>query len=103
MAWARRSTCAAWALRLRPRRVGGGGVSAYANGVKNRLQRSADRSQLLNTDPSYGVGTTEYMRSQGGYAITLECGQHADPAAPEVGYRAIRNTLAHLRLIDADP
>jgi hypothetical protein len=33
----------------------------------------------------------------------LECGQHADPAAPEVGYRAIRNTLAHLRLIDADP
>jgi hypothetical protein len=28
----------------------------------------------------YGVGTTEYMRSTGGYALTLECGQHARPA-----------------------
>jgi hypothetical protein len=32
----------------------------------------------------YGVGTTEYMRSAGGYALTLECGHHADPAAPDV-------------------
>ena len=36
------------------------------------------------------------MRSQGGYAITLECGQHDDPQSPEVAYRAIRNTLAFL-------
>ncbi len=44
------------------------------------------------------------MRSQGGFAITLECGQHADPAAPDVAYRAICNTLAHLGLVDeADP
>jgi hypothetical protein len=41
------------------------------------------------------------MRSTGGYALTLECGQHLDPQAPEVAYRAIMNTLAHLRLIDA--
>jgi succinylglutamate desuccinylase len=72
--------------------------------VRNRLQRtSADPSQralMLSTDPSYGVGTTEYMRSRGGYAITLECGQHADPQAPEVAYRAIRHTLAHLALVD---
>ena len=91
----------AWALRLGPRRIVEGWLSAYANGVKNRLQRPGDRSQLLNTDPSYGVGTTEYMRSQGGYAITLECGQHADPNAPEVGYQAIRNTLAHLGMTAA--
>jgi hypothetical protein len=40
----------------------------------------------------------------GGCALTLECGQHDDPAAPEVAYRAIVNTLAHLKLIDApDP
>jgi predicted deacylase len=38
------------------------------------------------------------MRSTGGYAITLECGQHEDPESPEVGYRAIRNTLAFLGL-----
>ena len=34
---------------------------------------------------------------------TLECGQHDDPRAPEVAYRAILNTLAHLRSIDAPP
>src|SRR6185295_16784961 len=34
-------------------------------------------------------------------ALTLECGQHEDPASPEVAYRAIRNALAHLRLVDA--
>jgi uncharacterized protein len=94
-----------WALRLGPRRIVEGWLATYAIGVKNRLQRTlpADRSQLLSTDPSYGIGTTEYMRSQGGYAITLECGQHVDPQAPEVGYRAIRNTLAHLGMVEAQP
>lgn len=51
----------------------------------------------------YGVGTTEYMRTVGGYGVTLECGQHEDPKAPEVAYRAIRNTLAHLGLVDEAP
>jgi succinylglutamate desuccinylase len=41
------------------------------------------------------------MRSVGGCALTLECGQHDDPRAPEVAYRAILNALAFLRLIDA--
>ena len=90
------------ALRLGPRRMVEGWLSTYATGVQERLARTAptDRAGLLSTDPSYGVGTTEYMRTQGGYAITLECGQHADPAAPDVAYRAIRNTLAHLGLVD---
>jgi predicted deacylase len=94
----------ALALRLGPRRIVEGWLETYANGVRNRLQRTStnpsQRAQLLNTDPSYGVGTTEYMRSRGGYAITLECGQHADPQAPEVAYRAIRHTLALLALVD---
>ena len=96
----------ALALRLGPRRIVEGWLDTYAAGVKRRLERTApsDRANLLSTDPRYGVGTTEYMRTQGGYAITLECGQHDDPAAPEVAYQAIRRTLAHLRLIDAaDP
>jgi hypothetical protein len=46
------------------------------------------------------VGTTEYMRSQGGYAVTLECGQHEDPAAPEVAWHAIRQTIALLGLAE---
>ena len=89
-------------LRLGVHRVVEGWLSTYAVGVQQRLARTPahDRAGLLSTDPSYGVGTTEYMRSQGGYAITLECGQHDDPAAPEVAYRAIRNTLAHLGLVD---
>jgi predicted deacylase len=87
----------ALALRLGPRRIVEGWLSTYAVGVQQRLARTQPtaRAELLSTDPSYGVGTTEYMRKTGGYAITLECGQHADPAAPGVAYRAIRNTLAH--------
>ena len=34
-------------------------------------------------------------------AITLECGQHDDPNAPEIGYRAILNAMAHLAMIEA--
>lgn len=98
----------ALALRLGPRRIVEGWLDTYVTGVKNRLARveahttehRGERAQLLNTDPAYGIGTTEYMRSQGGYSITLECGQHFDPQAPETAYRAIRNTLAHLHLID---
>lgn len=47
-----------------------------------------------------GIGTNEYMRSQGGYAVTLECGQHDDPAAIGVAQRAIHAALAHLGLAD---
>jgi uncharacterized protein len=93
------------ALRLGPRRIVEGWLATYAVGVKERLQRTppTEYHQLLNTDPSYGVGTTEYMRSQGGYAVTLECGQHADPNSPHVGWQAIHNALAHLGLTDASP
>ncbi|MDB5962073.1 MAG: succinylglutamate desuccinylase [Massilia sp.] len=90
----------AMALRLGVRRFVDGWLATYGAGVQRRL---SDASQL-QTVLRYGVGTTEYMRSTGGYALTLECGQHRDPQAPEVGYRAIMNTLAHLGLIDApDP
>ncbi|MFN0298728.1 MAG: succinylglutamate desuccinylase/aspartoacylase family protein [Burkholderiales bacterium] len=95
----------ALALRLGPRRIVEGWLDTYAAGVKARLQRSkpTERAEMLSTDPRYGVGTTEYMRSCGGYAITLECGQHTDAEAPEVGYHAIRRTLAHLKLVDEAP
>ena len=93
----------ALALRLGPRRIVEGWLETYATGVKRRLARTApnERAHLLSTDPRYGVGTTEYMRTQGGYGITLECGQHDDPQAPEVAWRAIHRALAHLRMVDA--
>jgi predicted deacylase len=87
----------ALARRLGVRRFVDGWLGTYGAGVQRRM---SDASQL-ETVLRYGVGTTEYMRSTGGYALTLECGQHEDPAAPEVAYRAIMNTLAFLKVIDA--
>lgn len=77
-----------------------GWLDTYAAGVKRR--QSAASSETAEHNVAFGVGTTEYMRSQGGYGLTLECGQHDDAAAPEVAYRAILNTLAWLGLIVAE-
>lgn len=87
----------ALARRLGVRRFVDGWLRTYSAGVERRLVGSNELSTVLR----YGVGTTEYMRSVGGYALTLECGQHNDPQAPEVAYRALMNTLAFLGLIDA--
>jgi predicted deacylase len=94
----------ALALRLGVRRIVDGWLETYAAGVKRRAaQHAGAGASGLDLDPDYGVGTTEYMRRMGGWGFTLECGQHDDPRAPEVAYRAILNTLAHLRLVDAPP
>ena len=91
----------ALALRLGVSRAVDGWLGTYAAGAARRAEFGRASGVELDTDPRYGIGTTEYMRSVGGCALTLECGQHDDPAAPEVAYRAIVNTLAHLSLIDA--
>jgi predicted deacylase len=94
----------ALAVRLGVRRIVDGWLGTYAAGVERRRARHAGGGELaLDLDADYGVGTTEYMRRMGGWGFTLECGQHEDPRAPEVAYRAIVNALAHLRLIDAAP
>ncbi len=80
-------------------RVVDGWMAAYAGGVARRRARGLTPG-AVHEDPGYGVGTTEYMRSQGGYGVTLECGQHDDPQGPEVAYTAIRQTLALLGLAD---
>lgn len=84
------------AAHLGPRRIVEGWMRAYAQGAARRRARGLPE----DADPSYGIGTTEYMRSCGGYGVTLECGQHADPTAPDVGHRAIRQALALLGLAD---
>jgi predicted deacylase len=81
------------------RRIVEGWMPAYAEGITKRKARGLTPGGV-HEDPSYGVGTTEYMRSQGGYGVTLECGQHEDPEGPEVAYVAIRQTLALLGLAD---
>lgn len=92
----------ALARRLGVGRAVDGWLSTYAAGVARRQDeaRALGLPEALDQHPRYGVGTTEYMRSQGGWALTLECGQHDDPLAPQVAWRAIRNTLAHLGLTD---
>ena len=95
----------ALAVRLGVGRAVDGWLATYAAGVAHRHELAASLpGAKLDLDPRYGIGTTEYMRSVGGWAVTLECGRHDDPEAPEVAYRAIVNTLAHLGLVDApDP
>ena len=95
----------ALARRLGVARAVDGWLATYAAGVARRREIAATMpNAALDLDPRYGIGTTEYMRSTGGCALTLECGQHADPHAPDVGHRAIHAVLAHLGLTDApDP
>jgi predicted deacylase len=77
-----------------------GWLDTYAAGVARRRVAAAaeGRADALEMDPRYGIGTTEYMRSVGGCALTLECGSHDDPASVDVAYRAIRHSLAQLGL-----
>ena len=75
----------ALAQRLGVGRAVDGWLTTYAGGVARRQAHAAKFPEAtLDLDPRYGVGTTEYMRSIGGSALTLECGQHEDPAAPDV-------------------
>lgn len=93
--FARASEETALALSLGVRRFVDGWLDTYAAGVARRQAAGASATEA---DVHYGVGTTEYMRAHGGIALTLECGQHDEPAAPEVAYRAVHNALAHLGL-----
>lgn len=96
--FARAAEETALALRLGVRRFVDGWLDTYAAGVARRRAAGASSREA---NVNYGVGTTEFMRAQGGIALTLECGQHDDPEAPAVAYRAIHNTLQHLGLSGA--
>ena len=89
----------AFARALGVRRFVDGWLDTYARGV---ARRRASHIAGLDCDEAYGIGTTEYMRAGGGLALTLECGQHHAPEAPEVAYRAVINTLLHFGLIEGD-
>ena len=79
-----------------------GWMGVYENGVRKRkASKLPSPAHLLSAD--FGVGTTEYMRSQGGYGITYECGQHADVEAPKRAKFAIDQTLKLLGLTEGVP
>ena len=54
-----------------------------------------------DVDSKESQGTTEYARTRGALAVTLECGNHANADAADVGYRGILRALAHLGMLDA--
>jgi predicted deacylase len=87
------------ALHLGTPRVVEGWLDIYAAGLAQR----AGGQPAAPADVAFGRGTNEYMRSRGGYGVTLECGQHEDPAAPKVGYAAILSALRLLGMIAPDP
>lgn len=95
------------ALHTGPHRMLEGWLDTYARGVQRRASApapsGASRAQILASDTNYGVGTTEYMRSRGGYGVTLECGQHDSPQAVQVARHAIEQTLALLGIAPALP
>ena len=76
--------------------------TTYVSGVKRRRLRDNVRTKpfSLNYDEKYGDGTTEYARSKGALAITLECGQHIDPLAQFVGENSILSLLKFLGIIE---
>ena len=86
----------ALALHLGVDRFVEGWLETYAQGVRDRQARGAE------AHVDYGVGTTETIRRYGGIGVTLECGQHDDDEAPQVAYRAIRATLDHLGMAEAE-
>jgi len=75
------------ALHLGTSRVVEGWLDIYAGGITQRGHSVTEKAL------AFGWGTNEFMRSQGGYGVTLECGQHRGPAAPEVAYRAVHAAL----------
>ncbi|MDQ4136353.1 MAG: succinylglutamate desuccinylase/aspartoacylase family protein [Pseudomonadota bacterium] len=86
----------AFAARLGPSLVIHGWLEVF-----RRAHIERRRLNLPGRPVSDGVGTTEYMRYAGGYGVTIECGQHDDPAALDVGLEAIHRALTHLGLVDA--
>lgn len=80
-----------------------GWLDTYARGTQQRAAEGSLPTGSANTESIFGIGTTEYMRRVGGYGVTLECGQHDDPDAAKVAYRAIRNTLAFLAISGEQP
>jgi predicted deacylase len=85
------------ALRLGPKTIMHGWLPVYTRAALERRRRGGAG------DPAEGIGTTEFIRSVGGYGVTLECGNHSDPRAADIAYSAIVNALGHLGLTDARP
>lgn len=78
------------------------GVATLLTGWEDAY-RATGRAANEAKDADESIGTEEYARRCGKISTTLECGDHTDPEAPGVAYRAILGALAHLGMIAAPP
>jgi predicted deacylase len=82
--------------------VVGNWTDTYERGVSKRKKRIGnikDSLNSINLDNSYGMGTTEYSRENEAIAVTLECGQHLNPASVTKAFDAVLSVLAQLKMI----
>lgn len=79
------------------------GVNDFAYGWQQAYGAITMNAAAAEQAQRESTGTTEYARQQGAIAVTLECGQHLNADAADVGYRAIVNALAHLNMSDQSP
>jgi len=54
------------------------------------------------TSTEEATGGPQYARRFGAAAVTLECGQHKDPKAPDIAYQGILNALRHFEMLAED-
>ncbi len=82
-------------------RIVEGWLSTYALGLQRRAAKQNDgsRQMALQQDTHYGVGNDRIQALAARLRITLECGQHQDPDAPEFAYRAILRAMVLLGLL----
>ena len=73
---------------------------AKALGVNDFAFGWADAFGTAGEESKESQGTTEYARTKGALAVTLECGQHLNADNADIGHRAILRALAHLDMLD---
>lgn len=69
--------------------------------VQNFVYGWSDAFGKALDDPREAYGTVEYARSKGALATTIECGQHLNEDAADIGYRTIIQALQHFNMIDS--
>lgn len=67
--------------------------------ISNFADAIATTGRSTGDAETWSIGTTEYARMFGAMSVTLECGQHQAPEAPEIAYQAILGALRHLGMI----
>lgn len=71
-----------------------------ALGIDDFVYGWSEAFDKTTRDSKESMGTTEYARSVGCIATTIECGHHYNENAPDIAYRTIRNALKHLGMAD---